>query len=134
MPAGAPRTVSLPPEEMISLGEEMVLWVKKNKATILHLNEWYSIEKGITFNEWDTFHKRPEFIKYYEQAMAIIGNKYLDDNSNVRDSITQRWQRVYFKDLKREEDDHLKYKSDLNKEIEEEKTKQINLIQYGKQK
>lgn len=135
MPAGRPRTISLPPEEMIKLGEEMVSWVKKNKKSILHLSEWYCIEKGYTDKEWETMHVCMEFFPYYEQALKIVGLKYLDKNSNVRDGISQRWQRVYFKDLKKEEDETVKYNAECKKQ-EESKPQEIiiNLTDYSKAK
>lgn len=102
MPIGRPRTVSLSPEEMIKLGEEMILWVKKNDP--LHLSEFYCIEKDYTDKEWETMHVAPEFFPYYEKALKIIGRKYLDKNSNVRNGVAERWLRVYFKDLKKQED------------------------------
>lgn len=103
MPAGTPRTVSLPPENMKKLGEEMVQWISENKD-VLHLSEWYTIEKMYTYNQWKTFIARPEFIPYYEKALRIVGRKYLDKTSNVDSSIKQRWQRSYFHDLKEIED------------------------------
>ncbi len=99
-----PRIVSMSPEEMITLGEEMVSYVNEHKSTILHLSEWYTILKGFTYKEWKTFIHREEFIPYYEQALKIVGLKYVDKNSNVRDGISQRWQRIYFGDLKEQED------------------------------
>lgn len=86
------------------MGEEMVDYVKANKKTILHLSEWYTIEKGFTYNEWKNFIKMSEFVPYYEKALRIIGLKYVDKNSNVRDGISQRWQRIYFGDLREQED------------------------------
>jgi hypothetical protein len=102
MTAGRPRTSTPPPEEMILLGEEMVAWVKKNKP--LHLSHWWSIEKFIIQKVWDTMSVAPEFLPYYELALKIVGQQYLDKRSNVRDSISHRWQRVYFKDLRNSED------------------------------
>lgn len=104
MPGGRPRTVSFTEEEMIELGKEMVTFVKANNKTILHLCEWYTIEKGFIYSEWKTFIQRKEFIPYYEQALKIVGLKYVAKNSNVRDSISQRWQRIYFGDLREGED------------------------------
>jgi len=100
-----PRVFSFSEKEMIALGKEMVAYVKANQKTILHLSEWYTIEKGYTYNEWKNFIQKAEFFPYYEQALKIIGLKYVDKKSNVRDSISQRWQRIYFKDLKEGEDD-----------------------------
>lgn len=140
MPAGTPRTVSFSKEEMIALGEEMIEFVKKNKKTILHLSEWYTIEKGFIYNQWKTFIQREEFIPYYEKALKIIGLKYVDKNTNVRDGISQRWQRVYFHDLKEQEDsdadaNELRKASSLKGEaraIEQERQKVLEEVQRNK--
>ncbi len=105
-PGGRPRTSTPPPEEMIKLGEEMIEWVKLNDP--LHLSQWWSIEKFITRKVWDNMKVAPECSPYYEHALRLIGIKYLDKNSNIRDGISHRWQRVYFADLRQAEDeDHL---------------------------
>ncbi len=98
---GAPRTESGSPEEMIELGKEMVDWVKKHSP--LHLSQWYSIEKEFTQKQWDTISRCQDFFPYYERAMRIIGIKYLDKGSNVRDNISNRWQAIYFGDLRKHE-------------------------------
>lgn len=132
MPRGAPRTVSLPEEEMIALGKEMVAWVKANDP--LHLSAWYSIEKMFTEKQWEAFIQIKEFLPYYEQALKVVGQKYLDRDSNVREGISQRWQRVYFKDIRAQEDkDHAeKLERELQKKLKEiefeTKQKQINEI------
>ena len=100
MPAGRPRTVSFSPSEMEVLGNEMVTWVSNKQP--LHLSEWYTIHRGFTYNEWKTFLAREEFIPYYERALKVVATKYL--NGDVHPSIAQRWLRVYFKDLREEED------------------------------
>ena len=140
MAAGRPRTVSFSEEEMIALGEEMVAFVKKNKQTILHLCEWYTIEKGFIYREWKTFIQRAEFIPYYEQALKIIGLKYVDKSSNVRDGISNRWQRIYFDDLREREDveadaNELRKASSLKGEaraIEQERQKVLEEVQRNK--
>lgn len=140
MPGGSPRTVSLSEKDMIELGKEMVSYVKKNKKTILHLCEWYTIEKGYTYKEWKTFIQKVEFIPYYEQALRIVGLKYVDKTSNVRDSISQRWQRIYFGDLKEGEDidadnNELRKATALKSEaraIEEERQKVLDEVQRNK--
>jgi hypothetical protein len=105
MPGGRPRTVSFDEKKMIFLGKEMVEFVRRNQSTILHLSEWYTIHKGFTYKQWETFIQREEFIPYYETALKIVGLKYVDKTSNVRDSIANRWQRIYFKDLRKREDE-----------------------------
>lgn len=102
MPAGAPRKVSFSKKEMIALGEEMIAWVEVNNP--LHLSEWYTIEKMFLYREWKTFIQRPEFVPYYERALKMVGRQYLDKESRIREGISQRWQRVYFADLKEQED------------------------------
>jgi len=109
MAGGRPRFVSLPPKEMEDLGKEMLAWIKLNKP--IHLCQWYTIEKGFTYNEWKSFIQIPESLPYYEQALKLVGMKYLD--GTVDKSIAQRFLRVYFKDLKEEENDQLEYESKL---------------------
>lgn len=127
MVAGAPRTVSLPPEQMIELGKEMVQWVKDHPKT-LHLSEWYTIYKGYTYNQWKVFIQIEEFLPYYEQALKIVGLKYIDKTSNVRDSISHRWQRVYFKDVKEQEDEDLDAEAERKKGIEGTKQSTYNIL------
>ncbi len=103
MPAGMYRTTSPDPEEMIALGEEMIAWIQVNPE-ILHLSQWYTIHKGFIYNEWKAFIQLPEFLPYYEKALKMVGVKYLDRDSNVREGSSQRWQRVYFADLREEEE------------------------------
>jgi len=140
MPAGRPRSTSFSEKEMIELGKEMVAYVKENQKTILHLSEWYTIEKGFIYAEWKAFIQKPEFLPYYEQALKIVGLKYVSKNSNVRDSISQRWQRIYFRDLKEGEDDdadanELRKASALKSEaraIEQERQKVLDEVQRNK--
>ena len=135
-----PREFSYPPEKMIALGKEMIAYVKANQKTILHLCEWYTIEKGYTYNEWKNFIAKAEFFPYYEQALKIVGLKYVDKKSNVRDSISQRWQRIYFGDLREGEDadldaNELRKAAALKSEtraIEQEKIKILEELQRNK--
>ena len=127
---GTPRTVSPPKEEMIKLGKELVQWVKDNDP--LHISCWYSIEKEISDKDWRTYQIRPEFVVYYERAQKIIGMKYLDKRSNVRDGISHRWMRTYFKDFKSEENEKLEFQAKLAKVQKEEDEKDAirNAAQY----
>ena len=103
MVAGAPRTVTPPYDDLIALGKEMVQWFKDHPET-LHIQEWYSIEKMILYKDWKAIIVKPEFFPYYEQALAIVGKKYLDKTSNIRDSVSHRFIRHYFKHTKEDED------------------------------
>lgn len=121
MPAGRPRTVSLPPEEMIELGKEMVEYVKEHKP--LHLNLWWMVEKEILEDEWECYIRTKEFFPYYKRALAIVGQQFLDKDSQADRAIKDRWQRIYYKDLRESEDETMKYKAELSKMTEEEKNK-----------
>lgn len=111
MVAGRPRTTSLSEKDMIELGKEMLNWVRTN-PDVLHLSEWYTIEKGFIYRQWKTFIQRDEFIPYYEQSLKVIAKKYLNKESNVREGVSQRWQRIYFADLREQEDRDMQDKID----------------------
>ena len=112
-----PRTVSLPPEEMIALGEEMIQWIKLNDP--LHVSEWYRIEKMIDYQTFKNYCDMPEFSPYYEKALGLIGRKYLDKDSKIRNGIAERFLRIYFKDVRdRENTDK---QEDLDRELEQKK-------------
>jgi len=98
-----PRTVCPEHDELIKLGQEMCDYVNTN-TNVLHLSAWYSIKEWFTDSAWESMKVRPEFVGYYERAKKIVGERYLDKTSNVREGISQRWQRVYFKDLREQED------------------------------
>lgn len=115
MPAGRPRTVSLPPDQMIELGKEMVEWVTVNNP--IHLSMWYSLLKGYTDAQWRVMTDAPEFSPYYEKALKLVGYNYLLKNSDIEPSLKQRWQRVYFKDLRAQEDADKEYEANLSKEV-----------------
>ncbi len=100
---GRPRTVCPADDELIALGEEMIEWIRSN-PNALHVSAWYSCEMFITRTTWDTMCDKPVFIPYYELALSIISQRYLHKDGPVKEGISQRWQRVYFRDLRKQED------------------------------
>lgn len=126
MAGGRPRTVSLSPEQMIELGEEMVEWINNNPDT-LHLTQWWSIHKFFTEDQWDVMKDAPEFSPYYKKALHLIGIKYLSKDSKVRDNISPRWQRVYFKDLRKSEDADLDAEAERSRKVEAKDVEDMNL-------
>jgi hypothetical protein len=142
MVSGRLRTVSFSDEEFIALGEEMIKYVRENQDKILHLCEWYTIEKGFTYKEWKTFIQKEVFLPYYEKALKIVGLKYVDKTSNVRDNISPRWQRIYFGDLREGEDEdadnnELRKAAALKGEaraIEQERQKVLDEVNRNKRK
>ena len=114
---GRPRIDTFPPEEMHQLGEELLEWLDSEEE-ILHLSQWYSGMKKFTYNEWKMLIARSEFFPYYDAALKKVGLQYMRKDSPIEPSLKQRWQRVYFKDLREEEDETLAYKASLDKEKE----------------
>lgn len=102
-PGGRPRTLTPSDEDLIKLGEEMLEWVD-SQENILHLSEWYTIHKKFTYCQWKAIIQKPQFVPYYDEALRKVGLQYLRKDSPVEPSLKQRWQRVYFKDLKEQED------------------------------
>lgn len=106
---GRPRTVSLSPDKMIELGKEMVEWVIKNDP--LQIFQWYSHVKHFTYKQFDVMKDAPEFSPYYEQAQNYIALKYINGESKqIKQGISERFLRVYFKDMKKEENELITYK------------------------
>jgi hypothetical protein len=122
---GAPRTTSPEPETMVALGKEMIAWIEAH-PDILHLSQWYTIEKMFTYNEWKVMKDKPEFHPYYEKALKMVGLKYLDRDSNVREGVSQRWQRVYFKDLREEEEETKDADTERKKKVAEVSTESLS--------
>lgn len=115
-PGGRPRTVSFSPEEMEKLGQEMINYIYNNIGDIVHLSDWYTLEKSFTYKQWKTFIHREEFIPYYEKALRIIGKKYLIKDTDIEPSLKHRWLRHYFADLREQEDEDAKFASRLKAE------------------
>jgi hypothetical protein len=111
---------------MIKLGEEMIEWVKKHNP--IHLSKWYCIEKDFTDKEWDAMQQMPEFLPYYKKALKLVGYKYLEKNSDVEPSLKHRWQRVYFKDLRQQEDADADAEVKRKKDIEGAKQTTYNIV------
>lgn len=110
MAAGAPRTVTPQSNELQALGREMLDWIKKNQP--IHIKQWYSFEKHFTYNQWKAMIKCDEFVPFYEEALGLVGMNYID--GTVDKSISQRFLRVYFKDLKEEENEEIDYRANSN--------------------
>lgn len=122
-----PRILTLSPEEMTKLGEEMVQWCLVNKP--LHLSQWWSFEKDITDSDWNAIRKLPEFVHYYNKALKIVGMSYINKESKVEPRIKDRWLRVYFKDLKEQEDEDMDAAAKRAKSVEEDKDKNSACVQ-----
>lgn len=115
MVAGRPRTTTPPVDELILLGEEMVEWVRINRP--VHLNQWWLIHKNITRKVWDAMRHKEEFIHYYEVALSMIGNNYIDKDSNVDPRVKDRFLRLYHKDLRDQEDADARFNASLKSEV-----------------
>ena len=68
---GRPPNKGYSDEELILLGNEMLVWMEKNDkadSEIVHLSEWYRRVKKIPRNQWNSITQRGCFLDYYEQA------------------------------------------------------------------
>lgn len=127
MVAGAPRTTSLPPEEMIMLGEELLKWATEETKELRFLfQQFYSIEKGILRDEWKAYIKCPEFRPYYEKTQSILALKCID--GTVKEGFGHRYLKYYDPSLQQHEREEKQFESDLRKkeiESQNEFAKQI---------
>lgn len=125
---GRPRTVSMAPNDMEALGQEMLDWVMENKP--LHLKQWYSIEKMILYREWKAMIQVPEFLPYYEKALSQVSLGYID--GTIDKGIANRFLRGMFRELKEEENEEAEFKSKLasdnNSQVSEEARQQLTSL------
>ncbi len=130
MVAGAPRTVSPPPKECIKLGKELLAWAKEENKKDPHLTfaEWYSLEKGILRKHWKTLVQVAEFLPYYEAAQAYLAKRCR--NGTMEKSFGHRYIRLYDTELRNDEDNLLRYKSELARKEEEKKDEIESLAEF----
>jgi len=111
---GRPRTTCPSDEELEVLGIEMIEWISNNDC--VHVSEWWAIEKMILEKVWERMTDQIVFQPYYTKALKMIGRKYLKADTCVEPRIKDRWQRVYYGDLRKQEnqdkdDDVIRQKS-----------------------
>lgn len=111
---GRPRTTCPTDEELEALGAEMIEWISKNDC--VHVSEWWAIENMILERIWEVMIQKEVFLPYYTKALKMIGRKYLKADTCVEPRIKDRWQRVYYGDLRKQEnqdkdDDVIRQKS-----------------------
>jgi hypothetical protein len=125
MAGGRPREVTPPKDELIALGKEMVKWVKQNNPC--HISAWYIGVKHILRSDWRKYIEKEEFRTYYEQALQIIGEQYVVKESQIEPSIKHRWLRLYFGDLREQENEDKKFEAELGKTNDDVPPLQNNL-------
>lgn len=131
-PIGRPRTVTPPHDELQLLGEEMIEWVQINNP--IHLSMWWGGQKFFTADVWKNMCDCVQFSPYYEEALRLVGYNYLFQDSGIEPSVKQRWLRVYFKDLKRNEDETARFNAELkNAEKQQENDNLVSLLMAANQ-
>lgn len=116
---GRPRTVCPDDDELVVLGEELIKWCfEEPVAKKMHITQWWSGEKFIVSNVWDQMRKQVIFRHYYEFALRVLAIKYIDGTINP--AIAQRFLRLYFGDLRANDDELLKLKASLAKKQEQD--------------
>ncbi len=107
---GRKRTTTPPESETVKLGKELLEWLSKNKAT--HLSEWYSIVKMIPRSQWKAMTQVPEFLPFYEKALAIVAQTVRDGTINP--SIAHRFLSLYHQDVREHEREEKEFEARLN--------------------
>jgi hypothetical protein len=109
----APRTVCPEDNELIELGIELVEWAiaePVNKKDLrIRFPQWYSLVKGFTEPIWDLMKRKPAFVPYYNQARTALATRYM--NGSISDSIAHRFIRIYFPEVKADENELITYKA-----------------------
>ncbi len=124
MVSGRLRTNCPTDEELLVLGEDLMLWATEETNELrCRFANWYT-ERGFIDKEWVRMIDTPVFRRYYEMARAKLALKYLD--GSVNPSIGNRLLPYYIPEVKVEERGILKYKSDLNKEESKEEMKNLS--------
>lgn len=116
MVAGRPRTVCPEKEELIELGKDLVSWASEElpedcKEIRCRFCQWYSLKQGLCYDDWELMIRKPEFIVYYEQAQALLGQKFID--GTVNPSISHRFLRIYSPEVKRDENEKAEFEAGL---------------------
>lgn len=122
--AGAPRTVSPPPEECIRLGEDLVKWATEStKEWRCLFQQWYSLKQGILRREWKLLIQIEEFRPYYEKAQAALAVKCV--NGTMKDGFGLRYIRLYDRDLVEEENEKAKMDAEIRRQDQAANTQKI---------
>ena len=104
MTAGRPRTCIPEKEELIKLGEDLLLWASEKKKGELRCRwcEWYARKHFFIRKHWKRMLDTPEFRPYYEVAQSYLAEKLIDGTINP--SLAHRYLRIYDPELKENED------------------------------
>jgi hypothetical protein len=104
MPSGRPRSSIPEDEELIKLGEDLLLWASEKKKGELRCRwcEWYCRKHFFIRKQWKRMVDTEVFRPYYEAAQAFLADKWIDGTINA--SIAQRYLRIYDPELRESED------------------------------
>jgi hypothetical protein len=129
--SGRNRTTTPEDEELELLGKELVEWAtEKTKEFRYHVKQFYSIKKCLSKTHWDMMIQKPIFRDYYDRALAALSQKYVDGTINP--TIANRFLRLYFPELRAEENETKQFESDIRKQnIEEAQDLLIKIVNYS---
>lgn len=111
---GRPPNPGFSNEELLLLGEELILWMKvidAEEKEVVHLSEWYSQIKGISRAQWKSIVQRDCFLPYYERALSWMGVKLLK-NKRLSVAYGSRFLGIYFREVKEYELEIVQHKID----------------------
>lgn len=121
MVVGRPRTKSLQSKELLEFGEKLLIWATektgKDDELRFRFPQFYCLLHGYTEDHWDKMKRIEEFRPYYEKARVALSRRYID--GSIKDSIAHRFLRIYFPEIRKEEDETARFNARLKfEEIE----------------
>lgn len=115
---GKPANPGFDNESCIKLGKELLAWIEEvdampdnKKNRIIHLSQWFSEIKAITRTQWESIINRDCFRGYYERAQMWMGTRMML-NPDLPTAYGCRFQKIYFKDVARQEREDVEHKID----------------------
>jgi hypothetical protein len=125
---GRPRFVTGTKEELIELGKELVAWATEETDELrCRFPQFYSLKKGILDKEWELIKDKVEFHEYYEKARVALANRFLD--GSVKEGIAHRFLRIYAPEVRKDENEKMRFEYDLKAKSEQSKYDEASLKQ-----
>ena len=132
-PGGRPRTTTPETADLIELGNELVHWATRPlsedevPASRCRFSQWYGLIKNIRHKDWDLMVEKKEFQSYYERAQIALAERFINagNKDQIKESIANRFLRIYAPEVKKEENEKIKYEAEIKKKLDDESSQKI---------
>lgn len=111
---GRPPNPGYSDEELVALGEELLVWIKEcddTKFEVVHLSQFYSELKEMPRTQWQSICLRDCFKPYYDRARDWIGKRILL-NKDMPTAYGSRFLGIYFNEVREHEMKVVEHKVD----------------------